>query len=105
MDPDLYLFHLKYADAGAHGHFDELASELGSLTDRVSMNSWVTGSGHVKDMLEKLSRRQKKVLSPKEGAGDSYEVLPFGKDRAGAVVRSVKPAEPFILAEKFRALL
>ncbi|WP_108258890.1 glycosyltransferase family 2 protein [Mangrovicoccus ximenensis] len=105
VDPNLYLFHLKFADAGAHEHFNELAKEVKDLSDRKSMHHWVTGSDFVNDRVHTWKENVQDDLSPKDGAEGCYEVVPFGTNGIGAKVKNVGGSKPFILQEKYRNLV
>ncbi len=105
VDPNLYLFHLKFADAAAHEHFNEFASEVSGIADRRTMDHWAAGSSYVEDLVRRWSKNVGSTLDPRAGSDGCYEVVPAGARDRGAKVISLRPAKPFILKEKFRSLL
>ncbi|WP_161555863.1 glycosyltransferase family 2 protein [Mangrovicoccus ximenensis] len=108
VDENLYLFHLKFCDAAAFGHFDRVAEdfarELGERQQAPSnhIRHWLAGSDHAKATVERWSRRPAGIMAPRDAARGCYEMGDFGSE--GAVVQRTGQGPVFSIEERYRAL-
>jgi len=108
VDPNLWLFHLKFADSTLHGRYDGLIAELnaiyGDAAEGRGILQWKTDKTKVQVFMENLRGKAFPEMTPQENTAGLLQVLPDAEGRSYGVDVTERAA-PFLLPQDVRECL